>query len=127
MAPTTQQTSQTTLDANIAADTPNLAAILSQLNGQSGAAGASNLAIHGQFPFYNPNFNVQGLSQMQQPEITHENEERRRWRDGDEDDSGSQGRKWGGKKGKEKHYTLPCKYWKQGKCMKGSNCTYKHE
>jgi len=42
------------------------------------------------------------------------------------------GKKW--KKGKGQgqgqggqKFTLPCRFWQEGKCLKGDECTYRHE
>ncbi|KAL1310707.1 hypothetical protein AAFC00_000965 [Neodothiora populina] len=105
---------------------PNLAAIFGQLNQ---APNGPQMGNAGAFPFQMPALDMNNFAQSQQQNESYDNEERRRWRDNGEEDAGSQGRKWAAKKGgvKGKHYTLPCKYWKLGKCQKGDNCTYLHE
>lgn len=111
---------------------PDLAAILGQLGpGQPSSAGGPLMGNYPPFGFPSSSSDMQSFGQIQphsqQQANIPENEERRRWREGGGDDAGSQGRKWAAKKGKDKHYTLPCKYWKIGKCQKGTDCTYLHD
>ena len=133
MVTSSQQSQPPASLAGLIPDAGNLAAILGQLNqGQNGGAIPPTPGTLGQFGFANANVDIQNFppSQQQLQQVaTYENEERRRWRESNEEESGNQNRKWGKSKGKGmgKLYTLPCKYWKVGKCQKGSACTYLHE
>lgn len=105
-------------------DPTNLAVILGQLGQtQHGGSGAPPLPSSSGFPQFG--FPGQSFGQGQQQPHTQEHDERKRWREGEED-SGNQGRTWV-KKAKGRHYTLPCKYYQMGKCQKGAACTYLHE
>ncbi|RAL09082.1 uncharacterized protein BO97DRAFT_375446 [Aspergillus homomorphus CBS 101889] len=92
---------------------PNLAAIFSQINGQS-QPGAGN---------------------MPQQSVHFEDPERKRLRetgayDGADDDRSSYPKrnKYNdlGKK-HPKAGSVPCRYWQSGKCRKGDECTYRHD
>lgn len=110
--------------AGVIPDPTNLAAILSQL-GHGQANGVSAPPV-GNFPPYAFPGPLQNYVQPQQQVPTLENEERRRWRESEEE-TGNQRGKWAKKGRKDNKYTLPCKYFQMGKCQKGSNCTYLHE
>lgn len=83
-----------------------------------------------------PNLNQQGQAQQQQA-APYENEERKRFREG----SGYEDRDHGSyKKHKNKggnnnnsgtgfkpHKLYPCRFFKEGKCVKGDACTYIHD
>lgn len=128
--PVQQQQSQQqppVLDPNPA----HFAAFLSQL-GQ----GQNNGPPFNPFAFPGAGFNMPnmgqfpGQQQAQQQAAPYENEERRRYREGGDNNADQ---KFRGKPGKkpggfmDKRFTVPCKYWKLGKCQKGDNCTYRHD
>lgn len=77
----------------------------------------------------------QPVAQQQSSGYPYENEERRRWRevgeaDGDGGDNASGARGGGGvdkPKKSGKKFVVPCKFWKQGQCRKGAECTFVHE
>ncbi|KAK7522390.1 hypothetical protein IWZ03DRAFT_117075 [Phyllosticta citriasiana] len=66
---------------------------------------------------------------------TFDEERNKRGRDGNNDgrDGGfKKGKKWRGGRGPNGEYQppqfiLPCRFWKEGKCIKGDKCTYLHE
>jgi len=128
--PLTQQAPQPSVLGMIQ-DPANLAAILGQFNQGQSNGGVPALSGFGQLGFHGTNSDQQSFTQAPSQGPVYENEERKRWRDNGDEDGGNQGRKWIKKaktnKGGDNLYTLPCKYWKSGKCIKGSNCTYLHE
>ena len=66
-------------------------------------------------PFMQPD---QQLNTQRQP---YENEERKRYREGGY-------RQYEPRPVKnDKKFTQTCKYWKEGKCRKGNDCTYRHD
>lgn len=106
---------------------PNLAAIISQLNGQSLQA-----------------------SQNQAPNQAYEDPERKRMRDfgGADSSSDERSKRTRPNLPNKKHVSLmiplnyhldanymqqpkvgivPCRYWREGKCLKGDECTFRHD
>ena len=63
----------------------------------------------------------------------YENEARKRWReqnDDDDDENGAYKRQKNAAKktpNPKSFFTQTCKYYKEGRCMKGSQCTYRHD
>lgn len=113
------------------APTTDLSAIMSVLS-QTNQQGSMP-----QMPGFGfPNLNQQGQAQQQQA-APYENEERKRFREG----SGYEDRDHGSyKKHKNKggnnnnsgtgfkpHKLYPCRFFKEGKCVKGDACTYIHD
>lgn len=104
----------------------NLAALFSQIS--QAHPNANGFGMNG-FPGLPPS---QSINQQQQgqSQYPYENEERRRWREANDDQGyDAEKQQGGGKKKREwkdKKYTLPCKYFSQGKCQKGDKCTYLH-
>lgn len=102
----------------------NLAALFAQY-GQ--APPPINMGGYGGAPPALP-FQVPNMGQQQQ-NYPKENEERRRWRE-NQDDGGSSQRPGKRQKSYEhpisKRFTQPCKYYHLGKCAKGDACTYLH-
>lgn len=112
----------------------NLAALFTQFNqGQNGGPGANfNPFVFPSAAFNMPNGGQFSSQQQQNQQPPFENEERRRWREGggggdynDQVRRGKPGKKGGGFP--DKRFTVPCKYFKSGKCQKGEHCTYRHE
>ena len=104
----------------------NLAALFSQYGGVSGPPAAAIPNFNGMLgmPFDSTNASQPQPGQQQYP---YENEERRRWREGGDDDNSDQrATKKSKSNWNDKRFTQPCKYYKQGKCQKGSKCTYLH-
>lgn len=83
-----------------------------------------------------PNLNQQGQAQQQQA-APYENEERKRFREGggyEDRDHGSykKHKNKGGNNnnsgtGFKPHKLYPCRFFKEGKCVKGDACTYIHD
>ncbi|KAK5162404.1 hypothetical protein LTR04_003851 [Oleoguttula sp. CCFEE 6159] len=124
-----QQQPQPQPSAALPAGQLNLSAIMASL-GQGGMPQMPSMpGMPGTSGFvFTPNPNPSA----QPPSYDHpyENEDRKRYRENDYDYDGGTGVQQGGgkrKKGAGKKFTLPCKYWKQGKCQKGDACTYVHE
>ncbi|EEP81252.1 predicted protein [Uncinocarpus reesii 1704] len=104
---------------------PDLAAVLAQLNpgGQQGQQQQM----------------AQPLEFSQQSVATpYENPERKRYREGAESHEGddisygyNKRFKANGESGKSKKHhksgLVPCRYWKEGKCLKGADCTFRHD
>lgn len=67
-------------------------------------------------------------SQQQQQSYPLENEERRRMREtaGGQEQSQNQPQNFGGQNMPSNAFTQPCKYWPEGRCFRGNNCTFKH-
>ena len=89
---------------------PNIQAILSQFNNQGDAPQAPPM----QGFTYNSNPNTYGM-----------NEDRKRQLESDDGDYGR--KKARGGKPFIGTPRLPCKFWQEGKCRKGEECTFLHE
>lgn len=131
--------------ANNPVDPANLTAYLGQFNQGTNAQSATAMPHMAGFGFPGVPFNTSNMAQTQQQpqqqQYPYENEERRRLREGGENNgydgsndysagAGNQGGRF--KKGKQSdggkfdnRYTVPCKYW-PGKCLKGDKCTFLH-
>ncbi|KAK2809044.1 hypothetical protein FQN50_004097 [Emmonsiellopsis sp. PD_5] len=105
---------------------PNLASILSQFQNPPATTQPASQS-HG----YNQ-------PQQQQHAPYYEDSDRKRMRDGhggydNQDNSGGHGYKRSRMNGDFKHKKhpkaglVPCRYWKEGKCLKGDDCTFRHD
>ncbi|KMP05781.1 hypothetical protein CIRG_05462 [Coccidioides immitis RMSCC 2394] len=106
---------------------PDLAAILAQLNpGTQQGQQKQQQQMAQSFDF------------SQQVATPYENPERKRYREAaeteDADDNGygyNKRSRANGDSGKSKKHPkaglVPCRYWKEGKCLKGSDCTFRHD
>ncbi|EON68511.1 hypothetical protein W97_07769 [Coniosporium apollinis CBS 100218] len=104
--------------------TPDISALIASLS-QAGAAQPSfQPPTHG-FTFQN--------QQQQVDQGAFEHPERKRMMEGgygDSDGANNKRPKWGDKKkgGYEPpKFVVPCRFWKEGKCIKGAKCTFLHE
>ncbi|WEW60221.1 hypothetical protein PRK78_005706 [Emydomyces testavorans] len=104
---------------------PDLAAVLAQLSNPGTQQGQPQ-QMNEPFGF------------GQQSSAPYENPERKRyresggWQDGDDGDYGGNKRpRANGDSGKPKKHPkaglVPCRYWKEGKCLKGAECTFRHD
>ncbi|KAF2231753.1 hypothetical protein EV356DRAFT_535262 [Viridothelium virens] len=102
---------------------PNLAALLQQLQQPSVSNSGPGIVMPGQHGAALPRTGP------------FEDPERKRWRedqDANQGNFGGQGSQGSGTKKRkypfvDKKFTLPCKFFREGKCMKGAQCTYVHE
>lgn len=76
-----------------------------------------------------PNMWQPSQPQQQQFDQPYENEQRKRMRDqgGDEQERQNKFKKNNSKMDPSKFFQVQCKYFKEGKCMKGAACTYRHD
>lgn len=96
----------------------DLQAILAQINGTQQRASQAPA--------------MQGFAFDQTSNSYPADNDRKRQFDGNEPDDYGKGKKMRGEIGKEKRpfygqKTLPCKYFQEGKCRKGDECTFLHE
>ena len=98
--------------AQPAAGTPDLTAILARITGQ--AANATP-------PI--PTFGYNGGAMQQ------DTDRKRPFEENDQDEFGMRKKSRGPapQVDQNKFFQLPCRFWKEGKCKKGSECTYRHE
>ena len=94
--------------------TPDLAAILAQINYQR-----ANQAPQAQPVSFNP------------PSQQNDNDRKRQLDAGDQDEYEGSKKVRGSTQPEKMKYTgvpiLPCRFWQEGKCRKGDQCTYLHE
>ncbi|TKA66424.1 hypothetical protein B0A49_07441 [Cryomyces minteri] len=124
-----QQQLQPQPSAAMPAGQLNLSAIMASL-GQGGISQMPSMPGMPGVPGFTITPNPNPSAQPPSYNHPYENEDRKRYRENDYDYDGGTGVQQGGgkrKKGGGKKFTLPCKYWKQGKCQKGDACTYVHE
>lgn len=104
---------------------PDLAAILAQIQ-QTQPVAAPQPPPMGGYSYNAPGAIPNMTSyppQMQQPPV-YENPERKQWRDGGGDSSMKLRRQT---PGQNPYYrTKVCKYWQEGRCQKGDQCSYRH-
>jgi hypothetical protein len=139
--PTPPQQQQPFIPLPAAAPAADPASLLAQLSWLYGAQ---------QQP---PNANMNQQTDQYQGVGAFEHPDRKRAREVGEDDgrndtykrpntnsvgqSGANGANWNGANGKpkfekndfldQKKFTLPCRFWPEGKCRKGTDCTYRHD
>ncbi|KAF2485294.1 hypothetical protein BDY17DRAFT_100362 [Neohortaea acidophila] len=120
--------------STIPAGQPDLAAILAQIQQNQGGAAQppamSGFGLNTPGPMpgmtsYQPQAQQQQQQQQQQTSV-YENQERKQWREGSANDNATKAKRqttaqspW--------FRTKVCKYWQEGRCQKGDQCTYKHE
>lgn len=103
---------------------PDLAAILAQIT--QNQPGATRPPATGSYS-YNPPSMIPFQPQMQQPTM-FENPERAQWREGGGGSNGTWGNPQTQNPALNPYYrTKVCKYWQEGKCQKGDQCSYKHD
>ncbi|RDW67357.1 uncharacterized protein DSM5745_09223 [Aspergillus mulundensis] len=99
---------------------------------QPGAIAPNLLAILSQFSNQNQNQNQQTPPVSEAPQTSghYENPERKRMREAggfDDDDKWRRNRMNAPNKKHPKAGSVPCRYWAEGRCLKGQDCTFRHD
>ncbi|KAJ9657902.1 hypothetical protein H2201_008011 [Coniosporium apollinis] len=107
--------------------TPDISALIASLSQAGAGQPTFQPPMHG-FPFQN-----QQQQQQQVGQGVFEHPERKRMMEGgygDGDGANNKRPKWGDKKKgsyEPPKFVVPCRFWKEGKCIKGAKCTFLHE
>lgn len=108
---------------------PDLAAILAQITGSQQPAAQQPPPMTGYNYTPAPASSAPNMMSYQAPGV-YENPERKQWREnggaGGGDDAFT-AKKDSKRTNTPNYKTRTCKYWLEGRCQKGDDCTYKHE